>query len=478
MAAFAFVAPVAAQPTDSNFIRSIQRRLEQLDATYRLTVPPDQPISERLLIDYGGSLRFGFVTSDDRAGATRILRQSDATLHLRMELDGAHRFLGRLRFRYDDFNSGRSFDGLGDEFQAPIGDRYWYQFDLRGAELARTGQHLDWNLNVKAGRQYVHWNSGLALSNVLYSGIVEAEAGDLGLVGLVGVTPRTETIDFDATRPNYDTAVDKRFYGGRLEYRGLAQHRPSFSVLVQRDHNDADQRVFATPIGDVTTRFRYDSEYFTLGSRGSLGPSWLYRAEINYQSGRGLSSPINPSDGFADTQSESDIDAWAGILTLTHLFYDERETRLELELAAGSGDADRGHPSNTLLGNRDGTDDHAFNGLGYLNTGLALSPAISNLIMARGGVRTTLVDNRRRAGHLQMSFDAFLLNKVDAASVISVPTRGNRFVGLEFDLGLEWRLANDVSVDLRYGIFLPGNAIPRAQRDPRHFLYLGVLYAF
>ena len=44
------------------------------------------------------------------------MRQYDTRLYLRAELDGAHRFYGRLRFEYNDWNSGRSFDGRGDEF--------------------------------------------------------------------------------------------------------------------------------------------------------------------------------------------------------------------------------------------------------------------------------------------------------------------------------------------------------------------------
>ncbi len=250
-----FIAVPAFGQEGARTVRRLERQLREFDSAYRLTIPQDQPIAERLTLDYGGSFRFGLYGIDNEFGNTRILRQYDTTLYLRAELDGAHRFYGRLRFLYDDFNSGHSFDGRGDQWQWPVGDRYWYQFDLRGAKLAETGQRVDYNVNVKAGRQFVHWGSGLSLSQGLYAGLVDIEAWDFGLTGLVGITPSTGTIDFDGSRPNFDQDTDRAYLGGSLEYRGWASHRPYISALVQRDHNDLDRTVFQTPVGDYPTRF-------------------------------------------------------------------------------------------------------------------------------------------------------------------------------------------------------------------------------
>ena len=52
------------------------------------TVPADQPISERLLIDYGGSVRFGMIGVDNQFGETRVLRQTDTLFVLRAEPNG------------------------------------------------------------------------------------------------------------------------------------------------------------------------------------------------------------------------------------------------------------------------------------------------------------------------------------------------------------------------------------------------------
>ncbi len=99
---------------DADVVRRLERQLREFDSMYRLTIPSDQPIAERLLLDFGGTYRFGFYTIDSPSGRTRILRQSDARLYLRAELDGTHRFFGRLRFLYNDWNTGDDFDGRGD----------------------------------------------------------------------------------------------------------------------------------------------------------------------------------------------------------------------------------------------------------------------------------------------------------------------------------------------------------------------------
>ncbi|MHC4126942.1 MAG: hypothetical protein ACYSUA_02025 [Planctomycetota bacterium] len=134
-------------------VQRLERQLRQVDQEYRLTIPAGQPIAERLLLDYGGTFRFGFYSIDGPTGSSHFLRLYDLRLYMRAELDGAHRFFGRLRFQYEDWNSGDSFDGRGDELANPIGERYWYEFDLRGAVQAARGERLPYNVNLRAGKQ-------------------------------------------------------------------------------------------------------------------------------------------------------------------------------------------------------------------------------------------------------------------------------------------------------------------------------------
>jgi len=436
-------------------------------------IPTDQPISERAFIDYGGSVRFGVLGVDNAFGNTRVLRQTEGVFYLRAELDGAHRFFGRLRINYNDFNSGDSFDGDGDRFDNPIGDRYWYQFDLRGAKLAETGEYLDNNLNIKVGRQFLEWGTGLSLSDALYAAQVDVELGDLGIKGLVGLTPSSGTVDWDGSRPEFDRDTDRWFYGLALEFRGNPTHTPYISFLVQRDEND---RNFGF-INGIGTFFGYDSEYLAIGSRGSLGPQLTYRAEVIYQTGETLSNSFNVL-GQPITQTKDDVKAWAGVLGVSYLYRDANDTRLDIEFAGASGDDDRITANDTFGGNRPNTDDNSFNSLGYVDTGLALAPELANLLSLRVGLSASSKRTVLRSDWLRAGVTGFLFAKADQDAPTSFPTTRETFIGGEIDVFVDWRITSDIRATLRYGVFFPADALPAGQDDPRHFVYGGVTYEF
>ena len=308
--------------------------------------------------------------------------------------------------------------------------------------------------------------------------VVNLELGDIALRGLVGLTPASATIDFDGSRPGFDRDTERAFFGASLEYRGFARHRPYVSFLVQRDENDRDFAVIGTDIGGFPTRFEYDSEYVAIGSKGTILSQVRYRAEFVYETGRGESSPFDAATGLPVTQRREDVEAWAALGELTYLFNDERESRVDLGFAIASGDRDRIDSANTFGGNAAGTTDRAFNGLGYVNTGLALAPDISNLLSIRLGYSTSPL---RTGGHgrwLRAGVAGFLFTKVNQSAPLNVGTVDKTFVGGEVDLMLDWRITSDVSLGLRYGVFIPGEAIPDDEDDVRHFVYAGVTYAF
>lgn len=465
------------QSTGTQRLQRLQRELRELDDEFRLTFSPDQPIAERLLLEYGGTYRSGFYAIDDAFGSTRILREYDLRLYLRAELDGAHRFFGRLRFLWEDWNSGDSFDGRGDEFENPIGDRYWYQFDLRGAVQAAGGERLGYNVNVKTGKQFVEWGTGLTLSNALYAVLVDAEAFDLGFIGLAGITPSSDTVDFDGSRPAFDTSTSRAFVGGAVEYRGWSSHRPYAYYLTQRDNNDEDFAVFTGPLGSIPTRFDYDSSYVGIGARGSIRADLRYRAELVYEYGEGLSNSFDTATGLAIPQTFEDVSAWGGLAGLTYLLRDDADTRLDFQILAASGDDDRLNSANTFGGNRSGTEDTAFNALGFVDTGLALSPFPSNLLILRAGL-STFPMRGKGLERLRFGVRGYLFAKLDEDAPLNVGTVDETFVGGEVDLFLDWRIASDLSGNLRYGVFFPGDAMAPGQDDVRHFFYAGFNYAF
>jgi hypothetical protein len=467
-----FAAPLRAQ--DGDAIRRIDQRLRELDRA-REEVAPDAPLSDRLLVDYGGSAQFGLYSIDDETSESHILREYDGRAWMSAELDGIHRFFGRLKFRYDDWNTGDDFDGEGDDLREPIGERWWYELSLEGRNALGGADGV--GLDAKIGKQYVQWGEGLVFSNVLIGALVEIDWGALELSFLAGDTPPNDFVDFDASRPSFDTNTKRRFVGLHLEMEGA--FTPFVQVLLQADHNDRSHAVFVDSTGQVfPTNFRYHSIYLGLGGRGAIGEQTQLHGEVDYEGGRSFSSPISAA-GTPTTQTAEDIRAWAAAAGVTHVFRDARASRMDLDVIVGSGDDDRLDSADTFGGNLTGTDDTAFNAFGLLNTGLALAPDPSNLVISRLGVSMApFSGDGGTLERMRASIDGFVFVKLDEKAPINVPTTDDRFVGSELDFGLDWNLLSDVAVSFRYGLFFPGSAMPDGEDDVRQFVYGSVAYAF
>jgi hypothetical protein len=459
----------------SDQVRQLRQELERADQRYHLQASPSLTLSEQALLQYGGRLRFGFIAADDLNQQTRILRRTEATAFARLKLEQGHEFFGRLNWDYDDFNSGDSFNGRGDEGVDPLADRWWYRFDLREAVAASEGQRLDWNFTFQGGRQYVQWTNGFVLSDELYALRATAEVGDFAFEGLGALTPSSSFVDFDASRPNFDRDTERAFYGGKVAYTGLGDHQPYAYVLHQEDLNDDG----TATISGVATRFDYDSTYFGVGSRGQVfAPHLVYQSELVFQAGDSLSNSIDPATGGARPQNHEDIEAWAADLQLAYLFRDQNRSRLEFETIVASGDDDRMFDTgNTLGGNRPGTDDQAFNAFGFSKTGLAFAAPVSNLVSLRLGGSTFPFRDTEAARSLRLGADVLVFGKLESDAPLDEATTNDHYLGVETDFFADWRISSDLAAELRYGVFFPGKAI-RADDDPRHFLYTGISYSF
>jgi hypothetical protein len=333
-------------------------------------------------------------------------------------------------------------------------------------------------VNVKLGKQYVHWGEGLAFSNALIGALAEVQRGRLVLSLLAADTAPNDFIDFDVSRPSFETNTKRRFAGAMLEWRS-AGFSPFVHVLRQVDHNDRDFALFQDGLGQLyPTFFEYDSTYFGLGGRGGLGAGTSWRLEVDYEDGRALSSPVSAA-GTPTSQTQEDVRAWAALAGLTWLLQDERGSRVDLDLVVASGDDDRLDSADTFGGNLSGSDDEAWNAFGFVNTGLALVPDPSNLVTLRlGGATSPMLGRGESLERLRFLADGFLFFKLDADAPINLPTTSDRFVGGEIDVGIDWSALSDVGVSFRYGIFLPGSAMPSGEDGARQLVYGSVTYAF
>lgn len=474
-----FLAPIVFGQAE---VQRFERTLDQIQRDYRLRINPEVPPEQRMLVDYGGYLSLNYFlieTETNRAAAGQKddfddklheLRQYDLVTYARLNIDNAHEFFLRARYSYRDFNHGDSFDGSGDKSIGPTIEQAYYRFSLAKYLAAYKGQSTNNDLVFTGGRQYVNWANGLVLSQYLDGATFDITLSDFTLTLLGGVTAH-DTVDFDASRPDFDGNTQRGFYGAMASYQ-LGRHRPFAYLLVQRDYNP--ESVDELSLSGQSVYFNYDSWYFGFGSNGSFTDRLVYGVEVTYEGGHGLS---DPGDLATLSQTSETIEAAAADLKLDYLLADAHNSRFSFESILATGDRDRIHTSNTLDGNRSGTDDHAFNGWGLLNTGLAFAPNVSNIIVLRGGASTFPLNSSKTFRRLQVGADALFFWKFQSDSPIDEPTSNDRFLGFEPDLYLNWQITSDVTLAVRYGVFFPGSAID-ADDNPRNFFFTGLTFAF
>ncbi len=454
-------------------ITRLEQELQDQDMAYRRQMADAQTVTERLTLDVGGSFRFGLASLDEATGSSRTLRQYETNLYLLSKFDGGHTFFGNLRFLYNDWNTGDSPDDDG--LLTPYGNRYWYELDTRALSMYQRGYADDLNFNIRVGRQFINWNSGLAYSNDMYAFLGTASLDVFKFTGLFGQTARSGLYDFDVTRTEYDENTDRIYWGLKLEADLMPEFKPYVSYLVQRDHND-DQPL-NTVFGPLD--FKYDSEYLSFGAAGTIGPQFTYTIEAIHETGHTMSSiDIDFLNLRIIEQTRNPIDAWAGAMTMAWAFRNRTNAVIDMTLAMGTSDPDRLISNGTIGGDAPSSTDRAFNSLGYINTGLAFAPQIANLTMLRAGGSTAIPFDPKRPSAMRGGVDFFFFSKTDADHVNSSPTTDDRWLGWEMDWKLDWQIMSDVTLNFRYGIFFPGDGIPDAFDDTRHFVYGAISYAF
>ena len=449
----------------------------QLDRLRRETLLQASPAvspGQRSFFDYGAYFTFDYLSVDDNLNENHVLRNYDLVLYTRLNFDNAHDFFLRFRTTYQDFNDGDSFDGRGDELLDPDFDIAYYRFDLARSMAAYQGKEIDYNVVAQVGRDIVYWGNGLTLGQVIDGAIVDLSRGPLSLTLIGGITP-VRTVDFDASRPDFDFNTRRGFYGAMASAQLGSSFRPFIYGLIQEDYNKDE----TLDLGTVSTEFHYDSHYVGIGATGNVGDHIAYGVEVVYEGGRTKSNSFTVSGPFLTPveQTTDDINAFAADFRVDYLLLDPRSTRITNELLLATGDEDRLHTSDTFGGNAPNTTDRAFNAFGLLNTGLAFAPVASNLVMWRTGVSLFPFPDYRPLRRLQVGVDFFVYGKANDDAPIDEPTGDSPFLGWEPDFFLNWQIKSDVTLALRYGVFFPDSEA-FADDDVRHFFSTSLTLAF
>lgn len=472
----------SAQTDLERFERQIEQIHRDNDRVLSEIVSPLQ----RTLLDYGGYYTFSFAAIDDAAQSTHQFVQHELGAYARLNVDDVHEFFIRASTTYRDFKTGDAFDQHGDDWIGPKIDRATYRFDLRSALSVYADKDTKNNLVLQGGRQLVHWGTGLTLSQTIDGGIAQVTWFPFTIEFLAGLI-RENTTDMDPFRPNFSDDSRRGFYGAKLDYQVLPRHTLYGYALMQDDNNNDPSR--AEVVGGVatTTRFGYDSHYLGVGARGSLSDRLLYNVEAVYEGGKSYSGGYTGDPNYgtvtAVQSSRESIHAWAADARLDYLLTDENQTRFTGELVLASGDGDRAQYGNSSFGgNKPGTSDRGFNGFGLTNTGLAFAPAVTNLLLIRGGVSTNPFPNARFVKDLQVGMDVLVFNKLVPNGPVSENTTDDFYLGTEADIYANWRLTSDLAFSVRYGMFLPGTALSHANNgfgsDARFFFYSGMTLSF
>ena len=127
-------------------------------------------------------------------------------------------------------------------------------------------------------------------------------------------------------------------------------------------------------------------------------------------------------------------------------------------------------------------DDTNFLYFGFLPTGYALSPRVSNLRMLKVGAALKPFERTSRFNlkELTASVDLYRYMKDESAGAIFdfQASDDDHDVGYEIDITLSWPILSDLSVSLEYGHFEPGDAYPAAIDDATEYFSVGLTTTF
>ncbi|MCK5014521.1 MAG: alginate export family protein [Candidatus Omnitrophica bacterium] len=388
---------------------------------------------------------------------------------------------GWIDMRYDQYNEDDNDASLKDAFAATssLDTRIWVQVILQSAAddpdphqhslylrakniatitspedvnvtYDNAGPHLDQGYVVldyrpwefEFGRRYFSVGQGIAYGNVHDGFEANATFSDWNLKSFFAHTlPHEDNIDVRA--PGALKKSDRSFYGLEMRYIGFMGHGIYGYGVVQRDSSNED------PI-NFTQDFTYDSEYLGLGLQGKLLPQMFYWAEVMHQSGE---------SHIFGSNDKRHVKAWAGDFGTTYNWDVYSHPSFTVEYAFGTGDADRVNVTDTQFGNTLGQDNN-FLHFGYLPTGFALAPRLSNIHMYRAGVLLKPLENIDRFRNLSFGLDYYHFLKYENAGGISDldATVTDKDIGDEINVSVAWQFLSDATLTLQYGYFIAGDA--------------------
>jgi hypothetical protein len=453
LGAFLFLVAAAAPAAalqDPNRLLQDERR-QAMDARER----PAEDAAPSLLWDAGGWLHAEVTTFEDPPEEReRTYRYADLRLWGELRFDRHTTAYVRVLSDVLDFNSGDQFEGEDDDEIRPLYlDQAWLSgsWDFDGATLEARG-----------GRAFFTLGRGLLFNQVAY-GLEAAWNEPRWGVRAFAAHSILHDDDLDTSLPNADDSR-RAFFALEGEALLTGNHRAYGIVLVERDFNEEDPEVAAQDWG-------YHATYLAAGARGTIWRNLGYSLEGTYQTGSSVAA--------GSTESET-ISAFAFLGAVDYTWTGDLAPYAVVEYMYGSGDPDRGSVTEVAAGNTAGTDDEGFLAFGFVQTGFALFPRVSNLHLVRVGGSIRPLGGVEAFRGLELGAYGYAYRKAESSAPISDPraSEDDEDVGTEIDVLLRWRIFSDLGVSLTWGRFFPGSAYPDDSDSARDFLSVGMTVSF
>lgn len=354
------------------------------------------------------------------------------------------KFSAYLRGRFQDFN----FDVRQGSPSPDL--RVLQRGDL---DLGYIDYRPDPTQRFRTGRQFLALGRGFALAEILDALSYTRARQGLQLTAFYGTTPNrllnvdTSIVGFNQGKTHRDFAALEAAYTHRSGNRYYAYHMGEV---------DGSESLSAT---QSAIDFHYNANYTGIGSAYRLTPRVTLLSEGILQGGSTLT----------DTQRRVNIDASMLDLYALWSLKGPNDPLVNVEYAFGSGDDRRLGVVESFGGKQDATTDRNFLYFGRIETGVALSPRLSNLHMGRIGYQQRFRLYGRHTRPLDplvgVKYTEYFKEHIRGAISDPLATGNGRHVGSGFDTYVAWRALSDVALNLQYGHFKPGNAYPTTRRS-------------
>ena len=336
----------------------------------------------------------------------------------------------------------------------------FFQLQPVDLDLGYLEYRIDPLQKVRVGRQFIQVGRGFTLADNLdgvdYRATFTKKLAGWDAEAFWGTTPNREfniddsiigfnhgdtRRDFGFLEANYTHHSGNRYYA----YHEFQTDSSATESLTQRAQD-----------------FHYNSNYTGVGANIRPNQDLLILTEGGFEGGSTRTDAL----GGARVDVSAEFFEALGLYTLSQY---HNNALVQAEYLWGSGDANRKNVVDSFGGKQDLSKDQNFLYFGRFDTGLALSPRLSNLHILRAGFQESLRMNGPRVHATDplvgIKFTEYWKEHIAGAISDTLATGNGKHVGDAADMYLAWRIWSDTVLNVQYGHFKPGNAYPEGTRS-------------